>query len=51
MRAITKYLKDSHVEVGFDIFFSSRGLNYDRCIKVSYKEEEFSSIKGKCSNN
>lgn len=46
-----KYLNDCHVEVGFGLFFSNRGLNYDLCIEVSYKEKDFSSIEGKCSNN
>ena len=46
-----KYLNDCHVEVGFGLFFSNRGLNYDLCIEVSYKEKDFSSVEGKCSNN
>ena len=51
MKAIIKYVNGCHVEVKFGLFFSNRGLNYDRCIEVSYKEKDFSSIEGKCSNN
>lgn len=51
MRAIIKYLNGCHVEVKFGLFFSNRGLNYDRCTEVSYKEKDFSSIEGKCLNN
>lgn len=51
MRAIIKYLNGCHVEVKFGLFFSNRGLNYDWCIEVSYKEKDFSSIEGKRSNN
>lgn len=46
-----KYLKYSHVEEGFDLFCNSRGLNYVQCAKVSYKEENISSIGEKNSNN
>ena len=51
MKAIVKYVNGCHVEVKFGLFFSNRGLKYDRCIEVSYKEKDFSSIEGKCSNN
>ena len=43
-RAIIKYLKDSHVEKGFDLFCNSRGLNYGHCVKFVYKEEGFHSV-------
>lgn len=43
-RTIIKYLKDSHVEKGFDLFCNSRGLNYGQCVEFVYKEEGFSSI-------